>query len=1738
MNIFQIRKQLIQDYQEYVQSFLLIKDKRIKEHVEDYLKKGELWPEPFLQMNPSFEHGKTIDELVDEGLLHPDCRKIFRIGKESQEGRTLRLHKHQEEAIRVSKNGKGYVLTTGTGSGKSLAYIIPIVDHILRKGSGKGIQAIVVYPMNALANSQMNELEKFLSKGSFKAPIKYSRYTGQENQQEREALKQTPPDILLTNYVMLELILTRWWDRPLIEKSPNLAFLVLDELHTYRGRQGADVALLVRRVKETFNAPAITCVGTSATLAGAETIAKMKEETARVASLLFGQEIPVENVIGETLRRSTDELNFSDLAEKEKLKNEILQYREPNDLDSYYKHILSSWIETVFGTEREPESGLLKRRKPRPLTGQNGAAMELAELTGLPESTCLDVLERHLLTAYRFSDREKNNQPPFAFRLHQFFSRGDHVYATLEPPDIRYITVKGQQFVPGDRSRSLFPLVFCRECGTEFYLVKKTTRNGKKLFEPRMMSEFNLEEGEEPGFLCIGLEKDWNSNEETLLSYLPDDMLTSTNEGELKIKKTAIKYLPQKMLIQSNGEILSEPNSNSHSWEMYFFPSPFRFCPYCGVSYTIHSKLDYGKLATLGTEGRSSVITLLSISMVRELRNTPNLTKEAKKLLSFTDNRQDASLQAGHFNDFVQVGYLRSALYKAVSMAGPGGLAYDQLVQKVFDALDLPFKTYAKDPELQNPYRREKVQRALREVIGYRIYRDLERGWRLLLPNLEQVGLLKIEYQGLEEISQQDDIWKDLHPALSKASPETRGKVCKVLLDVLRKSLAINTEYLNPNFQDSIRTHCREHLKSEEENPWTIGEGEKLYTASIAWPFSNSFRNNELLSGGVFLSGKSGFGQYLRRPYTFPHLKSPLTAEDGQRIILELMELLQKQGFLESEKRSQGNLILQGYRLKSSALIWKAGDGEKGGEDPIRIPKLPKEGLRANPFFVRFYREVGFSLRDMEAREHTAQIPSEERERREKRFGSGELPVLYASATLELGVDIKELNAVNLRNVPPTPANYAQRCGRAGRNGQPALVFTYCSTYRSHDQYFFRRPLQMVAGAVTPPRIDLTNEDLLASHIHAIWLSESKVNLGSNLDEVVDTSNIETLPIQDSICVQLSNPSLTQRAEKRVEEVLKDILHLLKETLWYRDGWIHEVLERSYQEFDKATQRWRTLYRAAKHQIEIHHRVINDHARPRQERERSKRLRAEAEAQLELLTSTGGRVDSDFYTYRYYASEGFLPGYNFPRLPLSAYIPGKRSLGISTSDQFVSRGRFLAIEEFGPRAIFYHDGSRYRIERVLIPTNDTVREELLLPLRHAKICDSCGYLHLPSEGIQYDRCELCGSFLSREYKNLFRMENVATTRIDRINADEEERSRLGYEITTSIRFSSQGTAIRRKQVSLTQQGHSLAMLSYGPSAVLWRINRGWRKLTSNSPPGFLLDVERGYWARNTEDDQDRDPDLPLGRRQERVIPYVEDRKNCLIFKPEFPEDLAETQKTSWMATLEAALRTAIREVYELEDAELASEPLPNRQEREYILIYEASEGGAGVLRQLMEHSDAIHRIAQKALEICHYTSSQLQVSCEAACYDCLLNYSNQPDHRLLDRSLIRPYLEYLSRCEMVQNEKIYIPEAQVEKLLSQSGSELEAKWVRFLANRNLRLPDKAQHFIKECNTRPDFLYTDPPVAIYVDGPVHQYPDRAKRDQQQSECLEALGFTVIRFPQEEDWERIVQEYPALFGRIDL
>jgi len=260
---------------------------------------------------------------------------------------------------------------------------------------------------------------------------------------------------------------------------------------------------------------------------------------------------------------------------------------------------------------------------------------------------------------------------------------------------------------------------------------------------------------------------------------------------------------------------------------------------------------------------------------------------------------------------------------------------------------------------------------------------------------------------------------------------------------------------------------------------------------------------------------------------------------------------------------------------------------------------------------------------------------------------------------MELGVDIASLNVVNLRNVPPTPANYAQRSGRAGRSGQPALVYTFCSSWNSHDQYFFRRPERMVAGQVAPPQLDLANEDLVRAHVHAIWLAETGLSLEHSLTEILDVSGEEpSLELLPGVRSDLERDLARERARERATAVLAAAEEGLAAADWFDDGWLGRVLDGAVLAFGQTCDRWRALYRAALAASKLNSAIIQDASRPQKDKNEAKRLRREAESQLELLAATSGpSFQSDFYSYRYFASEGFLPGYNFPRLPVDVSHP-------------------------------------------------------------------------------------------------------------------------------------------------------------------------------------------------------------------------------------------------------------------------------------------------------------------------------------------------------------------------------------------------------------------------------------------------------------------------------------------------
>jgi len=1753
VDVFALRTRLVTDYQNYTRSFIKIRDPQIDKFVDDALTSGTFWPEPLLQLNPTFLPGGTIEALIKSGVLHPECARIFRIDKTDSDhtGKALLLHEHQRAAIVKAKEGRSYVLTSGTGSGKSLTYIVPIVDHVLRRGTGKGIQAIVVYPMNALANSQYEELSKFLEKGyaAGSAPVRFARYTGQEKGDARDALRREPPDILLTNYMMLELLLTRAEDRELVRAAQGVRFLVFDELHTYRGRQGADVALLIRRCRQAFAADTAICVGTSATMSSGGSIARQREDVARVAQSLFGVEFTTAQVIGESLERATPPIDLDDARVIEGLNATVSSNESPpGDYDGLRQHPLASWIESTFGVREEPESGQLVRQTPRrltgdPIEGQESAASELGQLTGVPAEECAAVLKRFLLQGATVRGSESSRFPIFAFRLHQFFTRGDTVWATIEPEAVRHLELSRKGAKPGEPDKRLYPLAFCRQCGAAYYRVKVFQDEHGKVLLPREDRREHDDDGEGDAYVYLSEQSPWPRSEGAeLLERLPDFLKETAPQGHERIRSDSRRDVPDPIFVDATGRIVSEGQGIS----VALIRRNFLFClePTCRVAYTRSQRSERNKLGTLGVDSRSTATTILAVRALLELQRDRDLKPEARKLLSFTDNRQDASLQAGHFNDFVQVAQLRSALHRAAQARGSSGLSHGDLSRSVFEAMQLPFEEYAADPEVRGPARTA-THDALRRVVDYYLYRDLQRGWRVTAPNLEDCGLLRFEYDGLngdDGLLAEAPLWEagfttkereaerfiEVPATLRDCPPPVREELVRTLLDVMRRALAVKVDVLDPQKQLDLVEQTKPRLL--EDTVWFLDDARDLTKFEVAYPRPKRPQDRT----GLFISSYGGFGRYAKRLLT-PHAgTSHLGRDQVDEVVRFLLLALKRYGIAE-QVRSGREGDDPGYQLNADALRWLPGNGEVRPVDRTRLLAAGEIPPEVNRYFVECYKGFIDLKSILEAREHTAQVAPEDREVREERFRKGELPLLFCSPTMELGVDIAQLNLVNLRNVPPTPANYAQRSGRAGRGGQPAMVFTYCAGRSPHDQYFYRAPSRMVSGSVAPPRIDLRNRDLVRSHLHAIWMEVAKPDLGKTLTSVLDLTPNEgkfPLPVKQALANNLRDPVPRAAALAKANALVAALQTELLSATWFHDRWVGEVLDKIERSFDSACDRWRSLYRSAVRQRELHHRIIGDHSRPEMERNHSRRLRAQAESQIRLLTEAEGVFEGDFYSYRYFAAEGFLPGYNFPRLPLSAYVPGRRQR--RGRDEFVSRPRFLAISEFGPRALIYHEGARYRVYKVNLDFgSDDLEASHELVTTTMKRCPKCGYAHVERGTNLAELCERCAAPLDGPARvdNLVLLQNVSLKLAQRITCDEEERQRFGYRLVTSFRFPEVGGKLDRKDAEVLVDGALAMRLSYGDATELFRINLGWANQRGNQPLGFNLDLERGYWSRNQADEDDHDDAAAQGRVQ-RVVPYVTDTKNALVLRFEPARTNAE------MAGLQSAFKQAIQQHFQLEPRELSCAPMPSAQDRREILFYEASEGGAGVLRQLAEDPAVLPALARRALELCHYDPETLEdrgaSTCGKACYECLLEYGNQPDHKDLDRTLIRDDLHALARAECRPAGGTGSRGERVAALMKRCDSQLERRWLELVDSQALRLPDEAQYQVPGQYTQPDFYYRESNAAIYIDGPPHDDPDQMKEDEAVTKRLIEAGYIVIRFHHRDDWSAIVRKHPDIFG----
>jgi very-short-patch-repair endonuclease len=958
----------------------------------------------------------------------------------------------------------------------------------------------------------------------------------------------------------------------------------------------------------------------------------------------------------------------------------------------------------------------------------------------------------------------------------------------------------------------------------------------------------------------------------------------------------------------------------------------------------------------------------------------------------------------------------------------------------------------------------------------------------------------------------------------------------------MRRQLCIKTRYLDRFEQEQILNRSHNFLKE----PWGFAEDERqLLETAVFFPMAEppGWRGEYR---ATFASVRSRLGRQLARPGLWGGAESPcfpvrLKDELFQVIVGRMLVALEQYGIAE---RVEVAGLGEGWRVNAAALRWTRGDGGPRGGGGLRTTD--------NPFFCALYENLAAQLgagqrllHRLEAREHTAQVDAAAREEREERFRAAELPVLFCSPTMELGVDIAELNIVYLRNLPPTPANYAQRSGRAGRSGQPALVLAYAAARSPHDQYFFRNPIRMVAGAVNPPTLDLANEDLIRSHLDAIWLAETGQQLGSSVASVVDL-NKDGLPILDHLQKAMDTDAVRRRTLDRgraVVAMLEDEL-TPKAAPWYTAGWLERAVGAAYLQFHEAFDRWRTLFQATRQQMRRAQDVMNSAAASPKERDEAKRRHDEAFLQQKLLLETQSVMNSDFYTYRYLASQGFLPGYNFPRLPLLAYVPARR--GKVSRDSFLSRPRFLALSEFGPRSIIYHEGSQYRVNKAILTVRDedSVTVEAKLPVRTCRICPGCGYGHFGSE-TEAERCVACDALLDGglALNNLYRIENVATRRVTRITSDEEERLRLGYETMTTLQFARKNGSLQVVRAVVRDDDGELLELQYAPAATVWRVNLGWRRRREPAILGFNIDVVTGRWAKDAQAPRDvtDDGEADGTTVTQRIIPYVEDRRNVLIAFPKSQLD------GPCMATLQYALKRGIEREFQLEESELIAEPLPGLNRRRAILFYEAAEGGAGVLTRLAADGEALRRVAMRALEICHFRPQgedwaydrieNTDSDCEAGCYKCLLSYYNQPEHELIDRR-DEQVLRLLCRLTWAGTEtgtEGRSFDEQFEELWRLSGSSLERAWLTTVKDTGYQLPARAQRLLADYGTRPDFEYTDAQALIYIDGPHHQHDPQKQLDGAITERLEDAGYTVIRFGLDQSfWPPVFELYPDIFG----
>ena len=1065
---FETSREIADSFRRYLKTTFYFRDPEFRIAFERILDTYDLFRGPYLEATHVYRRSDSAAAIVSD-IIGTQLDNGFSAALLPNR----RLYSHQEESLRRLAAGRNVVVATGTGSGKTEAYLLPILLQLYREAlngrRSRGVRALILYPMNALANDQrrrLGECCRVLEEQNSVLRLTFGRYTGEmpENEHDhrrhardriasrlpgemvlRREIREAPPDILLTNYSMLEYLLLRPQDSPLFDggRGETWRFLVLDEAHLYRGAKGMEVAMLLRRLRQRIvegGGGDLQCVATSATLGGGDT---RRSELASFANRLFGANFAADDVVVEETIPLPEEVSFAYLPVSfiQELSHLItrseptraihvlcnaarqsnIPYNEDDSVEVMLHRVLS----------RDRRAVNLRRRLVEPIEVRALGEYLFEELPAEEERMRGVFSLANLLS---LAQDPESRAPLLSARYHLFI-RG------LESAFIRYWPERQVILTrPGSESDGAwFEVALCRECG-QHYLVGKL--EGGRFVEAQRAPWLE-------GFSI------------TFLRPIEDETSVSVNEtlGRLCLRcgtfsRAHARRSPDQPSCGHGNDILVSIEETRERR-----PDQMRSCGLCN-----YRGLDPVREIVHGNDGPNAVIATT-------LHH--RLPPDRRKILAFADGRQEAAFFAWYAEQSYSSLRDRNIILRALR----------NLVQAGHEEIDLQTLSL----EVASMLRHYGI--AAQSEADTTILRN---AWIIVLREC-LTDERRISLEGVALAHWYPNIPDEIVLPESLMQPpwafdeEGSRIIVRLLLDTLRTDFAMSLID-----EPGIRLDWQDLMLQARQGRVEIG-GQGSVTA---WDGPRTRRVRYLCRVLEQLTG----GEIPERE----------RIEISQQILRELWEAFGHAG-------GRDRLLLRSNTAKVANFRWWRVRPVNSGNDVYRCNvcgrlqfqsiagvcpryacpgrlqsvRIPTDDLASNHYRQLYQTDIPPLFR---AEEHTAQIGSDKAHEYQEEFERGDIHLLSCSTTFELGVDLGDLDTIFLRNVPPEAFNYAQRVGRAGRRqGKPGFAVTYCRR-QPHDLVNYFNPANLLSGRMGVPALTIRNEKIALRHVAAIALASFFLN--------------------------------------------------------------------------------------------------------------------------------------------------------------------------------------------------------------------------------------------------------------------------------------------------------------------------------------------------------------------------------------------------------------------------------------------------------------------------------------------------------------------------------------------------------------------------------------------------------------------------------------------------------------------